>query len=171
MRLIIVVAFVAAACAGVSNCQETLPNSKPEHVRVYSRESGVELPQLLPLKLPIPEAIKCKKKIDGNVELSLLVDTNGRARNIMFAKPLGTDADKFALQIADTDRFTPASLEGHSVVAAARLLLKIQTCLVEAKDSNGNPSLAIRLRSNPNQEILPATGAPEDAALSSETFT
>jgi TonB family protein len=171
MRLFICAAFLTAVCAGVSNCQQELPNSKPEHVRVYSRESGVELPQLLPLKLPIPEAIKCEEKFDGKVELSLLVDTNGRARNIMFVKPLGTDIDKFALQIADTDQFTPGKFEGHPVVAAARLLLKIESCLVEAKDSSGNPSLAVRLRSNPDQELLPVAYVSDDAVLTSETFT
>ena len=171
MRLFISAAFLTAMYAGISNCQQAVPASKPEQVRVYSRESGVKLPELLPLSLPVPPATKCKNKIDGTVELSLLVDTNGRARNIMFVRPLGTEAVRLALQIADMDRFTPGSLDEHRVVAATHIRLKIQACQVKANDSDGNASYTVQLRSKPDQELLPATDAPENAVLTSGTMT
>lgn len=171
MKRLSTATLFAAMCVGFSHSQQAVPTPKPEHVKVYSRESGVEQPKLLPLSLPIPATIECKKKVDGKVELSFLVDTNGRARNIMFVSPLGTDADKAALQVADADRFTPASYDGHPVVAATHMRLKIQSCLVEAKDNNGTAAYTIRLRSNPQQEQLPAADAPEDAVLTSGSFT
>ncbi len=163
--------LLASLCAGFAYGQLVPASSKQEHVKVYSKVSGVTLPQLLPLNLPIPTGIKCKEKIDGKVELSLLVDTEGRARNIMFVRPLGTDADRFALQIAGADRFTPGSFNGLPVVVATDIWLKIQSCLVESKDSNGKKSYSERLRSNPDQELVPSTDAPNDAVLTTGTFT
>jgi TonB family protein len=170
MRLFSAGTLSLAICAGFAFVQQGMPTPKPEHVKVYSSEAGVKLPQLLPLSLPVPVANECKKKIDGKVELSLLVDTDGRARNIMFVKPLGTDADRLALQIADADRFTPGNFDGQPVVAATHIRLNIHSCQVEAKDNNGNASYAVRLRSNPDQELLPAADSPESAVLTSGTF-
>lgn len=129
--------------------------SKPENVKVYSKEQGVILPQLLPQSLPVPDHIKCNEKFDGKVELSLLVDAEGHARNIMFIQPVGNDIDRFALKIADADRFSPGKFNEKPVTVASRLNIKIQSCLVERMDPSGNVSHTLRLRSNPVQELVP----------------
>ena len=171
MKRFTAAALFAVWCGSIGYGQQAIVTSGPVHVKVYSGESGLKPPKLLPLNMPIPAATKCKKKIDGKVEVSLLVDTDGRARNIMFVRPLGTDADKVALQIADADRFTLASYDGNPVVAASHMWLKIQSCLVETNDKNGAAAYTVRLRSNPDQELLPATDAPQIAVLSSGKFT
>jgi TonB family protein len=138
---------------------------------VYSKEAGLTLPQLLPLDLPIPTDIKCQKKIDGIVELSLLVDASGRGRNIMFVRPLGSDVDRYALRIAGgADRFTPGSLNGNPVVVATSLRMKIQSCLVKSQDGTGEAPYILALRSNPVQKLTPATDRPDRAVLTSDTF-
>jgi len=143
----------------------------PEHVKVYSKEAGLTLPKLLPLDLPIPTGIKCEKKVDGKVDLSLLVDVEGKARNILFVRPLGSDVDRFALQIAGgADRFTPGNLNGNPVVVAASLRMKIQSCLVKSQNGTGKVPYILELSSNPVQVLAPAIEPPDLAVLTSSTF-
>jgi hypothetical protein len=148
-----------------SSFEPTQP--QPERAKVYSVGPGVTAPELLPLDLPPITPEKCKKKFAGKVELSLLVDTAGRARNIMFLRPLGTEADRYALHIADADRFVPGTADGKPVVVADSLEVKIQSCLVESKDGAGNKSYALKLRSAPVQELRIFTSSQSDAVLSS----
>jgi TonB family protein len=150
--------------------QQATPAIPEGHVKVYSKGAGVILPQLLPLKLPIPADIDCEEKINGKVELTLLVDTAGRSRNIMFVRPLGNDLDKFALQIADADRFTPGSFAGNPAVVAISLRMKIQSCIVKSQDSAGKATYSLRLRSRPLQELIPATNPPDQTDLTSRMF-
>lgn len=142
-------------------------NAQPEHVKVYSVGGGITAPVLLPLKMPPIPAEKCKKKIDGKVELSVLVDTAGRARNVMFLHPLGSDADRFALRMAAADRFNPGTFNGKPVVVAESLNVKIQSCLVESKDGEGKSVYKLKLRSAPTQQLAALSDVSEDAILTS----
>ena len=140
-------------------------STQPERVKVYAVGPGVTAPELLPLDLPPISPEKCKEKIDGKVELSVLVDTAGRARNIMFLSPLGNDADKFALQIAGADHFKPGTVNGKPVVGAESLNVKIQSCVVESQDGEGKMTYALKLRAAPAQELVASSDVPEDAVL------
>jgi TonB family protein len=86
----------------------------------------------------------------------------------MFLRPLGTDADRFALQVAGADRFKPGTVDGKPVVVVESLRIKIQSCRVESKDGAGNKSHFLKLRSTPVQELVAPSDVPEDAILTSD---
>lgn len=139
------------------------------HVKVYAKEGGLTPPKLLPLTLPPLESKGCGKKIDGTIELSLLVDTDGAPRNIMFDKPVGNDLDEFAIKIADASRFSPGMLNGEPVVTAASLKVKIRSCEIETKGTDGQTSRFARLRDIPAEELRSAINPPSDAVLAPGT--
>ena len=113
-----IVLFVAATTSLISGQQTTpsapsqLADDHSQHVKVYAAGPGVTSPQLLsttPIRI---DSGKCKKKMDSKVIFSVLVDSLGQPRNLMFLQPLGNEMDKFALQVASSDRFTPGTHDG-----------------------------------------------------------
>jgi TonB family protein len=125
----------------------------------------VTAPELLPrAPLPYPTG-KCKKKEDGKVLLYVLVDEKGQPRNLMFLHPLGTDLDKFALQIAAADRFNPGTHDGVPVVVGESLEVDMQSCVVEKKDDAGKKTPWLQLRSEPVQKFGILSQPPEEAVL------
>lgn len=166
-------AFIALAMNYAGGQQSSLPASntlsveQPTPVSVYSDGPGVLAPELIPLTLPPFSPVKCKQRVDGKVELSVLIDAEGHARNIMFIHPVGTEVDSYALRIAEADRFKPGSKDGKPVVVAQSLDLAIQSCLVESADSTGKKSYRLALTSSPDQHLGPLANPPEHAVLSS----
>ena len=148
-----------------SSAPSSRSNVQPERVKVYTAGPDVTAPQLLPLNLPPFSAEKCKKKVDGKVLLSLLVDATGQPRNIMFLHPLGTDLDRFALRIAGTDRFSPGMVDGKPVVVAESVEVDIQSCVLESKDSAGKMTYSLRLRSVPMQRLGTVPQPSDEAVL------
>jgi len=167
------IALFVALASGCACAQKVRPSSAPakpdapaERVMVYTVGPGITAPELLHLNISPIYTDKCKKKFDGNVKHSMLVDTTGQPRNIMFLKPLGTDLDKLALKVAGADRFKPGTLDGKPVVVAGSVEVKIQSCVVESKDSAGNTAFSLRLRSVPVQIFGTLAQPPEQAVLS-----
>ena len=147
----------SAAAAGAS--------SAATPVKVYAPSSEVKAPVLLALD-PLPELTKdCKKHAEGEVLLSLLVDTSGRARNVMFLKPAGSAVDRFAIQIAGQDRFEPGTLDGQPVVVAASLQMKVDICDTTEEKEGGTLALNSRMRSLPRQKLEKPKDPPEEALL------
>jgi TonB family protein len=138
---------------------------RPERVKVYAVGPGITAPEFIPTNLPPIAPEKCKKKVDGKVDLSLLIDTTGRPRNLMFLHPLGNDLDKFALRIVGADRFTPATSNGTPVVVAETVEVTIQSCIDEKKNDAGKKSYFLRLRSGPERKYETQSQAPESAVL------
>ena len=139
--------------------------TEPAAVKVYAPSSEVKAPRLLPLDPP-PELTKdCEHHSEGEALLSLLVDTSGRARNVMFLKPAGSAADRFAVQIASQDRFEPGTLDGKPVVVAGSLRVKLETCDMAETAQAGNLALKSRLRSLPHQKLEKPRDPPEEAIL------
>jgi TonB family protein len=168
------IAFVIALAASCSGAQQVTPqpaSATPdvphESVKVYSPGPAVTAPELLPLSLASLHTGRCNK-FDGRATLSLLVDTTGKPRNIMFIKPQGTDLDKYALRIAAADRFKPGTVDGKPVVVAESLDVKIQSCVVESKDSSGAKTYSLQLRSAPVQQLETLPQPPEQAVLAPE---
>jgi hypothetical protein len=125
------------------------PASNEARVTVYSSGDGLTLPEIIPIAsmlLPIDE---CKKKIDGEVSLFFVVDTTGTPRNLLFDRPLGSDLDRFALQIVSGVRFRPGTLNGNPIIVAQKAKVFMQTCLIESPDGNGQNRLALQLRTMP----------------------
>jgi TonB family protein len=177
MRKITVIAlFFLLAANSCCAQQQTNPSTQfangdtqPTRVKVYTGGPDVTSPELLPLSLPPFSTEKCEKTIDGTVELSLLVDATGQPRNIMFLRPLGTDLDKLALQIAGLDRFRPGTHDGKPVTVGESLELKMQSCLEQIKDIAGGKNFIFRLRSQPMQKLGRLPHPLEEAVFSSGT--
>lgn len=156
----------AAAQQQTDSLTPTAPaDAQPERVKVYAVGPGVTAPELLPLQLPPFGTDKCGQHVDGTAELSLLVDTAGRARNVMFLHPLGTDLDRFALRIALADRFKPGIRDGAPVVVGQSLEVSIKTCVRETEDSTGAKTHLLHLRAQPEQELGDLAQAPKETVL------
>jgi hypothetical protein len=76
-------------------------------VKVYEPSSTVKEPRLLPLTSPPLVSKNCIQRSEIEVLLSLLVDADGKPRNVMFLKPAGSELDRTAIDIAGHDRFLP----------------------------------------------------------------
>jgi TonB family protein len=156
----------AAAQQQTDSLTPTAPaDAQPERVKVYAVGPGVTAPELLPLDLPPFGTDKCGQHVDGTVELSLLVDTAGRARNVMFLHPLGTDLDRFALRIAGEDRFKPGTRDGAAVVVGQSLEVSIKACMRETEDSTGAKTYLLHLIAQPEQKLGDHPRVPKEAVL------
>jgi len=71
----------------------------------------------------------------------------------MFDRPLGSELDRFALQIAGADRFKPGTLHGVPVVVAEGDEIRLQACSVNSKDSSGQKTQLLQLRALPDQQL------------------
>lgn len=178
MRGVRGILLFVAATAGLASGQQTTPSApfllagnQLERVKVYSVGPGVTAPQLLPLNLPPILGGKCKRKVDGEVVLSVFVDSTGRPRNLMFLKPLGNALDKFALQVASADRFNPGTHDGVPVAIGQSLKVGLQACVEQKKDDSGNKTFLYRLRSQPTQEFYPLADPSDDTVFAPDNWS
>jgi TonB family protein len=178
MRAFWVIALFIGLGASLSSGQQAGPSTPPPktdaqqaRVKVYAVGPGVTAPELLPLNLTGISAGTCKKKMDGKVVLSVLVDETGTPRNIIFLKPLGTDLDKLALQLVSADRFNPGTLNGTPVVVAQSVKVDFQACIDETRDDAGKKTYLLRLRSQPIQKFGALPEPQEEAVLLSSIFS
>jgi hypothetical protein len=175
MRSLWIVALFLGLGTSFSGGQQTVtsglppvPDAQPTRVKVYSVGPGVTAPELLPLN-PVPDLVEtCKKKMDGKVVLSVLVDEKGQPRNIIFLKPLGSDMDKLALLIVTSDRFNPGTHDGIPVVVTQSLDLNMQACVEETKNDVGKKTSWLRLRSQPEQKLGPLPHLPDETVFTSD---
>lgn len=151
----------AAGAAAVAS-PAALP---PGTVQVYLPHSPIKPPRLLPPAEPLDFPKHCKDSSVGESELSLLIDTDGRARNIMFLRPSGTLADRFAVIIASRDRFAPGTLNGKPVVVAEALRVKTEACIGLEKNASGKLESMWMLKSSPKQKLKKPKNAPQVAEL------
>lgn len=136
-----------------------------EKVTVYLPKAPVKAPQLLPLAREPEISKKCSEPWVGEPELSLLVDTEGRPRNVMFLKPVGSVVDRLAVAIAKADRFTPGTLDGKPVVVAESLKVKIEACAAGQKTVAGGVEQSWELKSLPRQKLQKPKNPPQVAEL------
>jgi TonB family protein len=132
---------------------------------VYSSGDGLRLPELIPIASILLPIDNCKKRIDGEVSLFFVVDTTGTPRNLLFDRPLGSDLDRFALQIVSSVRFRPGNLNGNPVVVAQKAKVRVETCLVESTDGSGSKRLSLQLRSMPKIAFSATNAEPSRTVL------
>jgi TonB family protein len=154
LHVAVQLAMLLAAGAGAQQ-RGASGGAEPVQVQVFAPGPDVTAPELLPFDAPLNPPESCEQEVDGKVKLSLLVDAAGRPRNIMFLRPLANDLDRFALQIAEADRFTPGTHSGSPVAVEVSLEVEIKSCVEETKDNAGNKSLILRMRSLPEQRLGP----------------
>jgi TonB family protein len=149
----------ASAAAAVGSA---LPGAT---VKVYEPRKPVVAPRLLPPAEALDFPKDCSHTSVGESELSLLVDTQGRPRNVMFLRPSGTMADRWAIIIAKRDRFAPGTLNGKPVVVAESLDVKAEACIGLVKDDEGKMVSGWILKSMPHQKLKKPKNPPQVAEL------
>ena len=176
LRTVSIALFVILATACASAQQTSTPQPPPQdsspqpliprdRVKVYAPRSGVKPAKLIAMD-PVPQRVKkCGNLREGEVVLSLIVDTKGLARNIMFQSVDGSDLDRFAISVASVDRFQPGSLDGKPVVVAESLRTYLETCIVISKDPSGKIGARQVLKSVPQQWLEKPKNPPEEVVF------
>lgn len=141
------------------------PASHEAQITVYSSGHGLTPPELIPIASMLLPIDSCMKRIDGEVSLFFLVDTTGTPRNLLFDRPLGSDLDRFALQIVSSVRFRPGNLNGNPIVVAQKAKVRMQACLVESTDGSGSKGLSLQLRSMPEIAFSATNAEPSRTVL------
>ena len=134
-------------------------------VKVYALGPDVTPPMLLPLDLSPFHNEKCGNKLDGTVVLDLLIDTQGKPRNIVIDEPFSTDLEKLALKIVGDERFNPAIHDGIPVVVAQSVQVDLKACIDEIKDDSGMKKYRLQLMSQPVQRFGGLPESPKEAIL------
>lgn len=134
-------------------------------VKVYEPHKPIVAPRLLAPAEDLDFPKHCTNVTTGESELSLLVDTSGRARNVMFQRPSGTMTDRFAIIIVNRDRFAPGTLNGKRVVVAETLDMTVEACIGLEKDETGKLESAWLLKSRPRQKLKKPKNPPQVAEL------
>jgi TonB family protein len=140
-------------------------DTQPERVKVYSVGPGVTAPVLQPLDLSPFHNEKCRNKVDGKVVLALLIDTEGKPRNIVFDEPFSTDLERLALKIVGAERFNPGIHDGIPVVVAQSVEVDLKACVDEIKDDSGKKKYRLQLMSQPMQKFGSLPQPPKEAIL------
>lgn len=148
--------------AAVPASGSTLPEKS---VKVYEPRKPVVEPRLLPPQEPLDFPKDCTNVSVGESELSLLVDTEGRPRNVMFLRPSGSIADRFAVIIVNRDRFAPGTLDGKPVVVAETLDVRMEACIGMQQNAEGKMEAAWLLKSLPRQKLKKPKNPPQVAQL------
>jgi TonB family protein len=176
LRSVSIALFVILATARASAQQTSIPQPPPQdssqqaapprdRVKVYAPRSGVKPAKLIAMD-PLPQRVKkCWNDREGEVVLSLIVDTKGMARNIMFQSVDGSDLDRFAISVASLDRFQPGTLDGKPVVVAESLRIYLETCIVMTGDPSGKIGARQVLKSPPLQHIEKPKNPPEEVVF------
>jgi TonB family protein len=97
--------------------------------------------------------------------LSVIVDAAGQPHNIMFLRPVGTDLDKFALQIVAADRFKPGTRDGVPVAVGESVEVNMQACVEQVKNDAGEMTNVLQLRTKPIQTLGSLPTPQEDVVL------
>ena len=113
-------------------------------------------------------AESCKKKVDGKVVLSVIVDAKGNPRNLMFTQTFDADLDKLAYQIVSADRFKPGTKDGTPVAIAQSVEVDMQACIEQTEDNTGENTTVVRLISKSVQKFETISQTPEEAVLTSD---
>jgi periplasmic protein TonB len=87
----------------------------------YRIGGGVSAPQLLLKVEPEYSEEARKAKYQGVVVLSVVVDENGRARDLKIIRPLGLGLDEKAIEAVMKWKFRPGQLNGKAVPVAATI--------------------------------------------------
>ncbi len=185
MRNFSVIASFFLLITGFSSGQQTSPSpsvpstdTNPSPVNVYAVGPDVTSPELLPHDLgPFPTE-KCRRNvnghvqfsyIDGKVVFSLLVDTEGKPRNILFIQRRNTVLEMLAQQIVEEDRFNPGTHDGAPVVVSESVELNLKACVEEVKDDGGKENYKLRLMSQPVQTLGTIPQPSEDSVILSRS--
>ncbi len=86
-----------------------------EQGQLFQLRDGLTFPK--DLNMPNPEYSEAaqRAKLQGNVLLGVVVDTNGKARSVWVVQPLGAGLDENSIEAVRRWIFTPATKHGKPV--------------------------------------------------------
>jgi TonB family protein len=165
-----VAAGLELACvSALSQSNAALRQDLSTPVMVYRAGGDVTAPELLPANVEGTIAPGCEGSIVGKVVVSAIVDASGRARNIMFIRPLGDALDKLALTLLAAERFKPGERAGVPVAVGLSAEVKLEGCFTSAGDETNKDLKRLRLRSQPELKLGPYPDYPSEAVLTPVT--
>ena len=140
-------------------------DDRTDRAEVYSAGPGVTLPKLLtPPEMPAASG-KCRSKQEARVTLSLIVDSQGRPRNVTFDRPAGNEFDELALITLKLDHFEPGTYQGTPAAVALAMEMHLQACVERTKDAAGKNASTLRLRSLPEQSVENSSQPEQEVVL------
>jgi TonB family protein len=139
-------------------------------VTITKEGQGVEPAMLAGADFSQFISANCERKISGKVELSLVVDSTGKAQNISFIKAESTDIDRLAVIVALMDRFTPARLGADAVTTGESLEIELHGCAFSVPDSAAQRTYRLMLASPPKQKLKPFDSFPPEVIFATETI-
>jgi TonB family protein len=154
----VAVGLGGAAAFGHSGDAPSATSTSP--VKVYQIGGDVKAPELLASDVANAAGADCQGSMAGKVVLSAIVDSTGRARNIMFIRPLGNSLDKLALTILSAERFKPGEKDGTPIAAGVSVEMRLDGCFTTDTEPK-----RLRLRSQPEITLSRWPDAPEEAIL------
>ena len=139
-------------------------------VAVLKSGPGIESAKLSTTDFSTITSTSCEQRVTGKIGLSLIVDTSGKAQNIVFTKPDGTDLDRLAIVVAQMDRFMPANQAGNAIATGSSLELELQGCLVNTPDTQRQKAYHLLLASSPRQILKPDNSFPVAVIFAQESI-
>ena len=130
-------------------------------VPVYYKQANLTEPEAFPMHVNLRQEDQCQK-LEGKVVLSIIVDEQGRPRDIIFLEPLGNGLDVLALKLASLNKFKPGTLEGKPVPVAVRDEIRIHGCVARFKDDKGDMQEKLVLAAQPEQKFSLRPLPPQD---------
>lgn len=114
-------------------------------------------------------ATQCDSRFSGKATLALIVDEQGNAQNVQLVSSAENDADRLAVAVALLDHFSPALSGSKPVAASITLEMKVDACVIHKRGLNGQPTMSVRLRKPPLQELHSYGGFPTHMRYSHPT--
>jgi len=136
-------------------------------VKVFIPGPGVTIPELLPSSQVPISTEKCKKKLNGPVEFSLVVDAEGKPRNIHYLRTFGAPVDQLALQLVATEQFKPGEHGGTSVAVARSVQVDLHACVADVKNEAGKKAGELILLTQSQQRWSNSSELPNELNLTS----
>jgi len=151
-NLILSTLFIwVSAGVGVTQQSSSPVEAGKAPAKVYDEGPDVVAPQLIPMERAIPDASACARDIDDEVTLSLIVDSDGKPRDVTLINPVGTPIERLAKRVVEQDTFKPGTLKGEAVEMRLKARVSIEGCYANKTDANGNASEVFRLKAQPVQ--------------------
>jgi TonB family protein len=144
-----------------------IPGAPSQPQKVYFDDHNLTPPSLIEPQTPFVEPQKCSGDYRGNVQLSLIIDEQGRPRDVVVTDPIGNDFDIFAVKLVEADRFAPGSIHGQSVPVGRTIAVALRACIVKQKDSDGKKTQTLHLSKRPEQKLAYAVVPEKDVFLNS----
>jgi protein TonB len=93
---------------------------------LFQLRDGVTFPKALYLPQPEYSEAARKSKLVGSVSMALIVDIDGKVRNVWVVRPLGEGLDENALAAVKRWNFKPATRDGKAVPVLLNLSVVFQ---------------------------------------------